>query len=172
MLHAGGEKKLCRDPGGLGREFPPSASPCRVCSGGVSRSCSCWPCLRVSTSDSAAHPGTHFLKGRKGKSNEWQLFQLKGRNQETWATLSHSIYTVSPFPRKMHKILAPQLFQGQEARALRKSLIGMLLGGSQHPALLSIILALARAVGTRLKGAFREWVWPLQPGGWCPLDKV
>lgn len=60
VLHACRDKDLCLDPG-PGHSCAPSSSPCCVRPGG-SRSCSCWPCLRVSTSDSAAHPGTHFLR--------------------------------------------------------------------------------------------------------------
>ena len=64
----------------------------------------------MSTSDSEAHPGTHFLRVRKRKPNE---HQLKGRNRGTWPTLVHSTCTT-----KTSKVRAPWLFQGQKTGAL------------------------------------------------------
>lgn len=134
----GSEKDPCPPAGGQGQErgCPPSASPCRVCPGEASRSCSCWLCLLVSTSDSAARPGTHFLRGQKRKPNEGSSRWGDG---ETWTTLFHRIYAIPPFwnpPERCAKS-RPHCCsrgKGQKLSEENQPLIGTLPRGSQHPA--------------------------------------
>lgn len=77
LLQAGGGPAWGRAGG------PLSASPCCVRPEAL-RSCSCWPCLRVSTSGSAAHPGTHFLRQKKETMNV--AVRPEDRSREMWVT--------------------------------------------------------------------------------------